>query len=123
MLEKLLNSWSPRRPSAGLKRRIFVASGRAAATPSAHWLAPVTGCLLLAFVTFSPRMAAFGNYSASMTNGSFTMAAISNSSLAAFLPHSLPLDWNVVQVTTFESTNRSHSPSSMGSFPGPMPKN
>ncbi len=48
--EEELNSWRPRRPSAGLKRRIFALS-RHSSTRAARWLwgtlAPTMACLVL----------------------------------------------------------------------------
>ena len=55
--ETPFRSWTPRRPSAGLKARLF---GRAAAAGrprhfSLGWLAPATVCLMLFFVTVGQR--------------------------------------------------------------------
>ena len=53
-LEKLLASWTPRRPSARLKRRIFGATSEAEPAFAAlqlQWLAPVGLALAMAIMT------------------------------------------------------------------------
>ena len=57
-LEKQLLSWTPRRPSAGLERRIVAAGpATAEALPSFRfsWLAPATAALMLMCVLFNQR--------------------------------------------------------------------
>ncbi len=56
MNETQLRSWRPRRPSAGLKRRILNFAG-AADVPTARWLwscvAPTMACALLTLMAFN----------------------------------------------------------------------
>ena len=56
MNETQLRSWRPRRPSAGLKRRIMQFAGEAQA-PSTRWLwscvAPTMACALLTLMAFN----------------------------------------------------------------------
>jgi hypothetical protein len=52
--ETQLSSWRPRRPSAGLKRRIFTHTNKSSSTLAARWLwgtlTPTTACLLLTVI-------------------------------------------------------------------------
>jgi len=56
MNETQLRSWRPRRPSAGLKRRILAGGGEAPG-PSARWLwgcvAPTLACAMLTLMVFN----------------------------------------------------------------------
>ena len=116
--ETPFRSWTPRRPSAGLKARVF---GRALAVKrrrhlSLGWLAPATVCLLLFFVTVNQRSGELARLAAS--NQMPIMAVtLSNVSLAAYLPGSFANDRNAVRPDTFEWTNHGHSTSSIASFP------
>ena len=112
--ETQLRSWRPRRPSAGLKQRIFFAR-----TPSLPqiarflgWLTPATACLLLLFLVLNPRNTA----SSSLSRQEPTLATImSNQSYAVhFVNHRM--GQNDLSAVTFDWTNRSGSTSSMG-FP------
>ena len=55
LLETQLRSWRPRRPSAGLKRRLFSArpGARRERGLALGWLAPATACLLLTLAVFN----------------------------------------------------------------------
>ena len=112
-------SWTPRRPSAALKTRIF---RRAAALErpgrlSLGWLAPVTACLLLSFVTFNQRNADLTRLAAASNQIPMMAVTLSNISLAAYLPGSFVNDQNGVRPDTFEWTNAGHSHPSIASFP------
>lgn len=116
-METRLRSWTPRRPSAKLKARLFSGStaGAPVRAPSWNWLAPATGCLLLLFVTFGRH--GQGLNSLAGTGESPVIAlTLSNQSLAAYLPGSFPYEQNAVPADTFEWTNTSRSTSSIPSF-------
>ena len=115
--ETHLRSWTPRRPSAGLKARVFarpVASGRERPWVPA-WLAPVTVCLLLMFVTFNQRSGELARMAGS-NRVPMMAVTLSNLSAAAYLTGSFVNDQNVVRPDTFEWTNQGHSSSSIPSF-------
>lgn len=115
-LETQLRSWTPRRPSQGLKARLFGRRPlpRAGARLSLGWLAPATACLLLLFVTFNQTG---GGLSVTSPQGPIVAMTLSNVSLAAYLPGSFPYERNALPADTFEWTNTSRSPSSIASFP------
>jgi hypothetical protein len=112
-----LRSWTPRRPSAGLRSRLFGARPAARRNPviSLNWLAPATGCLLLLFVTVSQQG---GGWTRSSVSGETPIVALtlSNQSLAAYFPGSFPYEQNSLPADTFEWTNRGRSHSSNASF-------
>jgi len=117
--ETPFRSWTPRRPSAGLKARIF---GRTVAVErprhfSLSWLAPVTVCLLLFFVTLAQRNGELARLASASNQMPIMAVTLSNVSLAAYLPGSFANDQNAVRPDTFEWTNHGHSPSSIPSFP------
>ena len=109
--ETQLRSWTPRRPSAGLKARLF---GRSAAARRERqfalgWLAPATVCLLMILVTFNQRNGELARMAAS---NQVPMMAVtwSNMSFAAYLPGSFVNHQNPVRPDTFEWTNHGHTP-------------
>ena len=116
-LEKLLLSWTPRRPSKGLERCLFGApDALAEAQPSFRlsWLAPAAVALLLMGVLFNQR------YGASLTGApvSTPMVAmiLSNQSAAAYLPGSFQAEHNNLPANAF---NRAASrPSAAGAPSG-----
>ena len=117
--ETPFRSWTPRRPSAGLKARVF---GRAVGVErpwrfSLSWLAPVTVCLLLFFVTIGQRNGELARLASASNQMPIIAVTLSNVSLAAYLPGSFANDQNAVRPGTFEWTNHGHSPSSIPSFP------
>src|SRR5262249_31310205 len=120
-LETRLHSWTPRRPSAGLRARIFArpAVVERQAGAGFWWVAPGTGCLMLWFVTLKQRNSEFIRLTG--TDQAPLMAVtLSNMSFAAYLPGSFANVQNAVrtlQPVSFEWTNRDHSPSSIPSFP------
>ena len=116
--ETPFRSWTPRRPSAGLKARVF---GRAAAGErprhfSLGWLAPATVCLLLFVVTLGQRGDELARLASASNQMPIIAVTLSNVSLAAYLPGSFANDQNAVQPDTFEWTNHGHSPSGIPSF-------
>ena len=117
--ETPFRSWTPRRPWAGLKARVF---GRAVAVKrprhfSLGWLAPATVCLLLFLVTINQRSGELARLAAASNQMPIIAVTLSNVSLAAYLPGSFANDQNAVRPDTFEWTNHGHSPSSIASFP------
>jgi hypothetical protein len=135
-LETQLRAWRPRRPSAKLKARIFsaahppIASEQASVTDDdSHgatrhpwaWLAPVTAALLFVAVLFNQRNGP--GFSVTATSSPMVAMALSNQSVAAWLPGSLARDVNGLPAETFEWTNGSGSTSSISSLPGWRGKN
>lgn len=123
-LEIQLHSWAPRRPSAKLEHRIFSAVQEAAEPlPSfrLRWLAPATLTFLLMCVLVNQRsgpvLAVAGQ------PGALTTAALSNQSVAPWLPGSFTRDQNSLPAETFEWTNAGRSISSNGSLRGPRGAN
>jgi len=91
-----------------------VASGRERPWVPA-WLAPVTVCLLLMFVTFSQRSGELARMAGS-NRVPMMAVTLSNLSAAAYLTGSFVNDQNAVRPDTFEWTNQGHSSSSIPSF-------
>ena len=117
--ETRFRSWTPRRPSAALKARVF---DRAVVPERLHhfslgWLGPTTVCLLLFFVTVNQRSTDLARLAAASDQLPIIAVTLSNVSLAAYLPGSFANDQNAVRPDTFEWTNHGHSSSSMPSFP------
>lgn len=110
-----LRSWAPRRPSAKLKRRIL-ARPLPAEEPEPSfrlsWLPPATAVLLLLCVLFNQHSSSA--ISSSSAN-SIVAVALSNQSIAPWLPGSFPREHNAVPSGTFEWTNGSGSSSGIGS--------
>jgi hypothetical protein len=101
-LEKQLLSWTLRRPSAKLERRLF------AATPAAaeallpfrlSWLAPVTAGLMLMCVLFNQRYGP--TLAGSATPGPMVAMILSNQSAAAYLPGSVQAERNNLPADAF----------------------
>jgi len=108
-----LRSWTPRRPSAELERRLFPRPQRAPRKAhSLDWLAPVTACLLFAGLILNPQDTT--NMSATPRAGTMVALILSNQSYAAYLPGSFQRSVN--RLDTFEWTNGASSTSSMGSL-------
>ena len=101
-----LRSWRPRRPSATLKWRLFLA--RAMSAPRmfrvAGWLMPTTACALLTLLVLNSENAvpAGGQRQPSI------MAMLSNQSYAVYAT-SRQSEQNNLSVFTFDWTNRSGS--------------
>ena len=123
-LEMQLHSWVPRRPSAKLKRRAFARiEVKEPALPAfrLRWLAPATLTFLLMCVLVNqrggPMIAVAGR------PGTFATAALSNQSVAAWLPGSFTREQNGLPAETFEWTNAGGWISSNGSLRGPRGNN
>ena len=113
-LETRLRSWTPRRPSAGLERRLFPRPKRAPRKAhSLSWLVPVTACLLFAGLILNPQGAA--NLSAPPRPGTLVALILSNQSYAAYLPGNSQRS-TVNRLDTFGWTNGGSSTSSMHSL-------
>ena len=115
--ETPLRSWIPRRPSAKLKARLFPAAEADTWNPApwSHWLAPATACLLLLFVTFSPRNNRLAGLTANSTNGLLATLSLSNQSYAPYQYARFNVDQNAVPAGKFEWINVSHPATSNGS--------
>jgi hypothetical protein len=125
-LESLLQTWTPRRPSPELEKRIFrmgdkpsprqVRVEESPAPFAFRWLVPATAALLLICLVGNPR----GSQNLSGTGQSGPMAAmiLSNQSAMAYLPGSFKGDQNNIPADTFEWTNGSGSTSSIRSLSG-----
>ncbi len=131
-LDKLMVSWTPRRPSPGLERRLF-GEASAGATLSGQelagdgvmvqptpfrlgWLTPTTVSLLLACVLFN-HYASF-MLSQTPSGGPLVAAALSNQSAAAWLPGSFERSQNSLPVDAFDATNGSGWVSNLSASPG-----
>jgi hypothetical protein len=117
-LEKQLRSWVPRRPSARLKERLFAKAHVPVAAETLpalrfNWVAPAAAALLLMGVLFNQRN--IPAFSGSAGSGAMVALVLSNQSAAAWLPGSFAADRNNVPAESFEWTNGSSSPSSIGS--------
>jgi hypothetical protein len=110
-LEKLLCSWTLRRPSARLERRLFAArlAPVEALLPFRFgWLAPTTVALAMMCVLFNQRYGA--PYSAPMGASPMVAMILSNQSAAAYLPGSFQAEQNNLPADTFKWTRGSGSP-------------
>jgi len=109
-LESRLRAWRPRRPSATLKWRLFLA--RAAGVPRmirvAGWLTPATACALLTLLVLNSENAA----PASGHGQPFNLAMISNQDYAVYAT-SRQSAQNNLSIFTFDWTNGSSSGSTL----------
>ena len=117
--EAQLRSWQPRRPSAGLKRRIFSARPDTP-TPAAFlgWLAPVTACALLTLLVFNSGS---GLPVGSNSRGVMMAMVLSNQNYAAYAPDGSQNVQNRLAGVTFDWTNRGNSSPSIGFTPFTKP--
>ena len=111
MTEAQLRSWQPRRPAAGLKRKIFVVE---TPTPTAAWLwrglAPAMACVMLTLTMVNHGDGGFG--------AKPVMAMIlSNQNGTAYAPDESQIAQNHLAVVTFDWTNRSGFKSITGFTP------
>lgn len=110
-----MRSWRPRRPSAGLERKLFAAPVRLA--PKLTWafgsLAPVAACVLLALSGFNS-----GNVIPVNSSAGETLDALisSNQSCADTLPDGVRGRENKLFSVTFDWTNHGSFTSSMSPF-------
>ncbi|HEY5040826.1 MAG TPA: hypothetical protein VIK53_02370 [Verrucomicrobiae bacterium] len=112
MNETRLHGWRPRRPSPGLKRRIFSAAEQPA--PAWHWhrLAPAMACLMFAML-----MIHF-NVGGPLRESKPVMALVlSNDNRAAGFSDSAQESENHLATVTFDWTNHTGFKSSMGFTP------
>lgn len=116
-LETQLRSWTPRRPSPGLERRVL--GGEPAAQFSfsrlATVLVPTAACLLLAIPL--ARQSAQELLPHQREQAALVALGLSNQNYAAYLPGSFQPTAN--RVDTFEWTNRGYSNSTMDSRTSP----
>ncbi len=129
-LENLLRSWTPRRPSAKLERRLFadeparaaaadtatVAVSRSAPQTIYRWLAPATAALLFISILWNQRGAP--QVSFAQASSPLVTSALSNQSLAAWLPGSFAREQNGVRGENLDWTNGRPWPSSTRSLSG-----
>jgi len=117
--ETQLRSWQPRRPSAGLKRRIFSARPVTPA-PAAFlgWLAPVTACALLTLLVFNPASSLPGS---STSRAAMMGMVLSNQNYAAYASDGSQNVQNRLASVTFDSTNRGSSSSTIRFTPFTKP--
>lgn len=107
-----LRSWQPRRPSAGLKHRIFAAPPVTSRIVvwSLRCLTPAAACLLVTLALL--------NHGGSVTSGPPRrdfLAAVIGSNEIAYLPGNYQQEQNGYSPVIFEWTNRSGSTFSIGS--------
>ena len=105
-LEKQLLSWTLRRPSARLERRLFAvgtAPAEALLPFRLTWLAPATAVLLLMCVLFNQRYAP--NLYGSTRPGPLVAMILSNQSAAAYLPGSVQAEHNNLPADVFRSSS------------------
>jgi hypothetical protein len=116
MLETQLRSWTPRRPSSGLERRLFPAERvHLSISRLITVLTPAAACVLLTVSMMrqsAQELLSIGNQRAAVV-----AMGLSNQNYAAYLPGACQSTAN--RVDTFEWTNRGYSNSSMDSFTSP----
>jgi hypothetical protein len=118
--ETQLRSWQPRRPSAGLKRRIFSAQpGTPAVAALLGWLAPVTACAVLTLLVFNPANSLPGS---SASHGVVMAMVLSNQNYAAYASDGSQNVQNRLASATFDWTNRGSSTPSIRFTPFVKPK-
>ena len=115
-LETQLRSWTLRRPSPGLERRLFGSKPRPSSLPRLITvLTPAAACVLLTVSMMKQSVHELlpnGDQRAAMV-----AMGLSNQNYAAYLPGTYQPTAN--RVDTFEWTNRGYSNSSMDSFTSP----
>ena len=112
LLETQLQSWQPRRPSAGLSHRIFSAPrSRPKIVAWSLRLAPAAACLLIALSALNPGR--------DISNGAYHpdyAGFLTGSNQVASLGGNYRQEHNDLYAVTFDWTNRSGSTSSITSF-------
>ena len=112
LLENQLRSWHPRRPSLGIKRRLFPSPSAGDLTGlSLRWLAPAAACLMLALTMASQQP----GLSASSARQEAMMGLISNNLSYTNIPESDNPAHNRI-TSSFEWTNLSGITSSISPF-------
>jgi hypothetical protein len=109
--ETQLRSWRPRRPSAGVKARLFGVTPQPRSVHGLHWLAPATAFLLLVLVLFEQSQGVSPVSHATCD----VAAALSNHSAAPYVAATYNRGRNRLD-NSFEWTNGSNSFSSIGSL-------
>ena len=103
-----MHSWTPRRPSAGLKSRLFPKGPEAESDPADpiawRWLAPAMGACVTALVFLAQSHNGLGEHAAYRLTPTL---ALSNIDLATYYA-AAPSDHNLLQ-NTFEWTNGAHA--------------
>ena len=111
MTEAQLRSWQPRRPAAGLKRKIFAAKATA---PAATWLwgalAPAAACILL-------TLTAFNHGSDGFSSKPVMVMVLSNQNGSTSMADESQIAQNHLATVTFDWTNRSGFKSITGFTP------
>ena len=112
-LEGRLRSWRPRRASATLRWRLFLARGARVANVTrmmrvAGWLTPATACALLTMLVLDSENAA----TTASHRQPFIMAMMSNQNYAVYAT-SRQSEQNNLSVFTFDLTNDSGSGSTL----------
>ena len=127
-LEHQLRGWKPRRPSAGLRERLFPASGGGVGvgvgvveSPSAFgggwaWLAPVMGCFLIVMVLSGSRTAQLG-YAGAAVNTNWLEAVARNQGYASYAAAGFHSEQNSLQKDPIEWTNTPRMSGEVKSFP------
>jgi hypothetical protein len=109
--EAQLRSWRPRRPAAGLERKIF-AAGAVPHTATWLWrcLAPAMACALLTLMAINHGGEGLGQKP-------MIAMVLSNQSYAAYASGGQQTAQNHLAAVTFDSTNRSTFESIIGFTP------
>jgi hypothetical protein len=117
-LEAQLRSWTPRRPSPGLERRVLGSGApwHFSFSRLATVLAPTAACLLLTLSMV--KQSAQELLPGSGSQNAMVAMGLSNQNFAAYLPGSFQPTANRLDAT-FEWTNRGYSKSSMDSLTPP----
>jgi hypothetical protein len=114
-LELRLRSLAPRRPSAGLERRLFRRPvPKTIPEPGFRlsWMPPAMAALMLLCVLFNQHSS---QALSSAGSNSMVAVALSNQSIAPWLPGSFSREHNGLPNGTFEWTNGNNSSSGIGS--------
>ncbi len=118
--ETLLTAWKPRRPSPGLRARLFgpARQSRPVGVGALPWLVPASVSVLLFALSFTLRTGEW-RWAGSAPEPMMAMT-LSNQSVAAYLPGSFRGQHNRLAADDvaerFGSTGPGSSPSSMASF-------
>ena len=82
-----------------------------------RWLAPAAGCLVLALLTLAEHDRELARATASRDSRMLSSLILSNKNFAAEVPVHFEFEASTLLAVTFDWTNVSRSPSSMGSLP------
>jgi hypothetical protein len=113
-LEKELKSWEPRRPSAGIERKLFPKpANRHDLMRALAWLTPVAACMLLVLATMRLSEATL----AAERPGAMEAMILSNQSCAELLAGNYSQPENHIVRASFEWTNPGISGTSIRFMP------